>query len=274
MTMNEVILELEAYQVELRGIEARFSRGRDGGPTIHKYDFPRYREIALELQDLFEDEEGLQSKNRKKVCEAFEEGENSFLEQPSLRNIQSITTTVTVALKRLRRKPKPIDHIPEKKAAKGEGDEVKPGREVFVVHGHAHGEKETLARFLEQLDLDPIILHERASEGRTIIEKLERYSQVGFAIVLLTPDDEGRKKGEDGPSRPRARQNVILELGYFMGRLGRNRVVALVRGEIEHPSDVDGVVYIKMDEAGAWQKEVTRELRATGLEVDLNKLLS
>lgn len=149
--------------------------------------------------------------------------------------------------------------------------QIASNHKIFVVHGHDESAKESAARFLEHLALDPIILHERASEGRTIIEKVEHYSSVSFCVVLLTPDDEGCKQGKDMPLLARARQNVVLELGYFMGKLGRNRVVALVRGEVERPSDVDGVVYITMDEGGAWKFDLVKELRAAGFEVDLNK---
>jgi hypothetical protein len=98
---------------------------------------------------------------------------------------------------------------------------------VFVVHGHDEGAREAVARFIQGLGFQPIILHERASEGRTVIEKVKAHGDVGFAVVLLTPDDEGCAKG--ATTRPRARQNVILELGYFIGGPGRNRVCAETR---------------------------------------------
>lgn len=144
------------------------------------------------------------------------------------------------------------------------------GRKVFLVHGHDDGAKEHAARFLEKLQLEAIVLHEQPSSGQTIIEKVERYSDVAFAVILLTPDDQGHEKGGGGASRPRARQNVILELGFFMGKLGRSHVAALVKGDLERPSDYDGVVYISMDEAGAWRMSLARELKAAGLDVDLN----
>jgi predicted nucleotide-binding protein len=99
--------------------------------------------------------------------------------------------------------------------------------------------RESVARFLEQIGFEAIILHEQANQGRTIIEKFEAHADVGFAVVLLTPDDEGRAKG--GEIQSRAPQNVVLELGYFIGRLGRNKVCALKRGDLEFPSDYQGV---------------------------------
>jgi predicted nucleotide-binding protein len=144
---------------------------------------------------------------------------------------------------------------------------------VFIVHGHDEAAREMAARFLERLGLVPIILHEQASEGRTTIEKLENYSDVGFAVVLLTPDDEGRKKVEGEVHRDRARQNVLLELGYFTGKLGRNHVCALHRGSVEIPTDYLGVLYVPLDDGGGWQLRLAKELKATGFEIDMNKAI-
>jgi predicted nucleotide-binding protein len=142
---------------------------------------------------------------------------------------------------------------------------------VFVVHGHDEGAREGVARFIPALGFQPIILHERANEGRTVIEKVEAHGDVGFAVVLLTPDDDGCKKG--GTPRPRARQNVVLELGYFIGRLGRKRVCALKRGELEIPSDFGGVVYEPFDASGGWKQKLGRELEAVGYEIDWNTVM-
>ena len=140
---------------------------------------------------------------------------------------------------------------------------------VFIVHGHDGEARETVARFLEKLGLQAIILHEQANQGRTVIEKVEANSDVGFAVVLLTPDDLGCAKG--GQPEPRARQNVLLELGYFIGRLGRAKVCALKRGDLEIPSDFAGVVWEKMDNGSGWKLALARELKAAGHDVDLNK---
>ena len=120
------------------------------------------------------------------------------------------------------------------------------GNEVFIVHGRDDGVKETVARFIEKLNLKATILHEQPSGGLTIIEKLEKYANnAGFAIILLTPDDVGALKDKiEDESKPRARQNVVFELGYFIGKLGRERVCPLFKGEIEKPSDIDGVIYV------------------------------
>jgi predicted nucleotide-binding protein len=148
-------------------------------------------------------------------------------------------------------------------------------REVFVVHGHDGEAKESVARFLEKLGLTAVILHEQANEGRTLIEKFETRSRgVAFAVILLTPDDLGR--AADGPPdlHPRARQNVILELGYFMGRLGRTRVCALYKGEVDLPSDFQGIVYIEFDHAGAWKAKLAQELVGAKLTIKLEGLIN
>jgi predicted nucleotide-binding protein len=147
-----------------------------------------------------------------------------------------------------------------------------PKRKVFVVHGHDDGAREAVARFLEGLGFEAIILHEQANKGRTIIEKVEAHSDVGFAVVLLTPDDEGRSKKETA-LRNRARQNVILELGYFVGKLGREQVCAFKRGDIEIPSDFGGVVYATFDENGGWKSALATELQAAGHDIDWNKIM-
>ncbi len=145
-------------------------------------------------------------------------------------------------------------------------------RKVFLVHGHDAGPRDAVARYLAGMNFEPIILHEQVNQGRTIIEKFEHHADVGFAIVLLTPDDEGNAKGE-ALARPRARQNVILELGYFIGRLGRERVAALKCGDLELPSDILGVVWTEFDAAGGWKVALGKELKAAGYEVDWNKAL-
>lgn len=143
---------------------------------------------------------------------------------------------------------------------------------VFIVHGHDGEARETVARFLGNIGFEPIILHEQANKGRTIIEKVEANADVGFAVVLLTPDDLGRAKA-DVELEPRARQNVLLELGYFMAHLGRDKVCALRRGNVSIPSDFAGVVWESMDDAGGWKQKLARELVEAGHAVDWNKVM-
>ena len=147
------------------------------------------------------------------------------------------------------------------------------GREVFLVHGHNHGAKETVARFLQNLGLNVTILHELPNEGRTVIEKFEDQAMhIDFAVILLTDDDVGNAKDKKDTLNPRARQNVILEQGYFIGKLGRKGVCALKMPEVEEPSDLSGVIYIPLDSVGKWRMDLAREIKAAGISVDLNKV--
>lgn len=148
---------------------------------------------------------------------------------------------------------------------------VKRGDGIFIVHGHDGDLKLQVARFVEQcVGIRPIILHEKADRGKTIIEKFEAHaSDARFAIVLLTADDEGRPFGEE-PLRLRARQNVVFEHGFFIGQLGRENVVALYEHDVDLPSDLAGVLYKSVD--GNWHTSLATELEAAGFNVDLNKL--
>ena len=144
--------------------------------------------------------------------------------------------------------------------------------EVFIVHGHNNEVKINVARTLDKLGLNPIILHEQANAGKTIIEKFEEHSNVGFAVVLLTDDDLG-KANQDEDLRQRARQNVILELGYFIGKLGRNKVCPLYTKGVELPSDLYGLLYIEIDSTEHWKIKLAKELKAVGYEIDVNKII-
>ena len=144
---------------------------------------------------------------------------------------------------------------------------------VFVVHGHDSAALQEVARFLERLELKAIILNEQPDQGRTIIEKFEACAgEVGFAVILLTPDDVVEAPSTNR-NTARARQNVIFELGYFAGKLGRGRACLLRRGEVEIPSDLHGVVYKHLDAAGGWKLQLAQEMKAAGLKFDANKVI-
>jgi len=142
---------------------------------------------------------------------------------------------------------------------------------IFIVHGHDEAVREKVARFLERLELKPIILHEQANSGKTIIEKFESHANVEFAVILLTGDDVGKVKTAEKDSL-RARQNVILEWGFFIGKLGRNKVCALYEKGVELPSDLHGLLYLSLEDRG-WQMDLAKELKEAGYEINLNKLL-
>jgi predicted nucleotide-binding protein len=144
-------------------------------------------------------------------------------------------------------------------------------RKVFIVHGHDDAALQAVARFLEKLRLEAIVLREQPDQGRTIIEKFEDYaSEVGFAVVLLTPDDLAGAAATPSQTS-RARQNVIFELGYFVGKLGRGRACLLRKGEVEIPSDLYGVIYSEMDAGEGWKLKLAREFAAAKLDFDGGK---
>ena len=144
---------------------------------------------------------------------------------------------------------------------------------VFIVHGRDNEAKLEVARFVEQMGFKPIILHEQISQGMTVIEKIENYSDAGFGIVLYTPCDIGYLNGEEDKKKPRARQNVVFEHGYLISKLGRNNVCALVKQDIEKPNDIAGVVYIPLDPNGGWKIPLAQEMKSSGYEVDFNQIM-
>jgi len=156
------------------------------------------------------------------------------------------------------------DNEPSKRIKKGSGRNDPARQAAFIVHGHDETAKEMVTIFLEALDVEPIILHKQANQGRTVIEKFEENSGVPYAIVLLTPDDVGRSMQEQS-ARHRARQNVVFEMGFFMGKLGRQRVACLRKADVEIPTDISGVVYIDFDSNNEWQRQLRKELKGAGL---------
>jgi predicted nucleotide-binding protein len=166
----------------------------------------------------------------------------------------------------------------------------KSSNEVFIAHGHDEEMKLAVENVLNKLGLDPIILHEKADKGRTVIEKIIDHSNVSFAVVLLSPDDIAWTKDELSELLPdniqytkdelikqakhRARQNVIFELGFFVGKLGREHV-AVIHREVENfemLSDYAGVLYIPYKKRGDWDRRLGHELKECGYKVDLNNL--
>jgi predicted nucleotide-binding protein len=140
---------------------------------------------------------------------------------------------------------------------------------VFIVHGHDELLKVKIARLVEQQGIEAIILSEKENEGKTIIEKLEGHSDVGAAILLFTPDDSGKEIFEEN-AKPRARQNVVFEAGFFMGKLGRNKTIMVATGKnLELPSDLHGLIYTSDTN---WQFSIIREMKAMGFDVDMNKV--
>ena len=141
-------------------------------------------------------------------------------------------------------------------------------KKVFIVHGHDNALKQEVARMVEKQGLEAIILSEQANGGKTIIEKIEENAEVGAAICLFTKDDYGRAK-DASEDKLRARQNVVFEAGYFMGKLGRGNVIIVADKDLELPSDMQGVVYT---DSKNWKIEVLQGLDKIGYAIDFNKL--
>ncbi|MEP1963484.1 TIR domain-containing protein [Tateyamaria sp.] len=169
----------------------------------------------------------------------------------------------------------PLGTLVEKRAQR-EAVQAAPTKnnDVFIVHGHDDAILHEVCRLVTDLGLTPIVLREKPSRGKTVIEKFEANADVGFAVVLMTADDIGGslKETQDGVGNPRARQNVIMELGYFISSLTRERVAVLTAEGVEQPSDILGVVYTLIDRHSAWKTNLAKELKSAGYKIDLNKL--
>jgi predicted nucleotide-binding protein len=193
-------------------------------------------------------------------------------------NVQAVREALGPALNEL---PVAVDFIDKNDGPKALVKAVKKAlaafpsfvQDVFIVHGHDEAARETVARFIEHLGLRPIILRDLPSSGRTIIAQIERYSRVGFVIVLLTPDDMGYPKSQPQQRKYRARQNVIFELGFFIGRLGPAQVCLLYKEGVEIPSDYQGVLYIPMDSQGGWKIRLAQELDAASITFDHERII-
>ena len=153
------------------------------------------------------------------------------------------------------------------------GTDSRKKREVFVVYGHDLEARNELELLLRRLDIKPLILSNLAINGKTIIEALIEYSDTPFAIVLLTPDDEGHRVGHPVEKRPRARQNVVLELGMFLEKVGRAGVAILHKGDMELPSDINGLIYIAFKNHVAEVKtRLASVLQKAGYEISIEAL--
>lgn len=190
---------------------------------------------------------------------------NDLVDMEKLENVKDNIYRITLKGKEFLRK-----NTLKSKLEEREEDSMPDKKKAFIIHGHDEGTRETVARFVEKLKLESVILHEKPNQGRTIIQKFEDYSDVGYAIVLLTPDDVGNEKNKQKKLNPRARQNVIFEFGYFIGKLGGDKVCGIIKGDVEIPSDYSGVLYIKLDQEGNWRTKLFRELKTRWPDIDAN----
>lgn len=208
--------------------------------------------------------------DRYRMASTFDWYSSYIEETPHSEKVQGVTEAkvrskqlLSAAIELLQER---LDDMAPQAAPAEISEKASVSKRIFIVHGRDNDPKEAVARFVTSLGFEPIILHEQANKGRTIIEKFrEEASDVGFAIVLMTPDDKTTE------NLLRARQNVILELGFFLGALGPDRVAAIVKGDIEKPSDFDGVFYLPFD--AGWKAALGKELQAAGYAVDWNKIM-
>ena len=271
---------LSPAQIEagIERLQKRLADVKTLDPTsvIDQYNIPEIEALSAALEDTLQRTYGADTADylRYKPAAQFDNGPHNYAYEVPISEVHaSLSRSKARSIALLQQA---IQSLEERRAESG--GQAAPrradalSRRVFVVHGHDDGAREAVARFLEKLGFDAIILHEQASKGRTVIEKVEEHGDVGFAVILLTPDDEGRAIGEN-TLRPRARQNVLLELGYFVGRLGRDRVCALKRGDLEVPSDFGGVVWVPFDNSNGWKMSLGKEFEAAGFAVDWNDVM-
>ena len=148
------------------------------------------------------------------------------------------------------------------------------GKKVFIVCGKDKGTTETVARRVEKLGLEAIIIDEQPSGALTRIEKVERYTDdVTFTVVLFTPEDVGKPKDKLGEPSYRASQDVILQLGILIGKYGRDQICFLCKGELELPSSIDGITLTPIDDNGGWVLNLIREMEYAGLSIDISKAI-
>lgn len=164
-----------------------------------------------------------------------------------------------------------IEELPKKNDILEENNKVLKSNKVFIVHGHEELAISQVSEVIRKLGLEPIVLRDQASQSSTVIEKIEKYTDdIGFGVILYTECDMGGKC--EKTLKPRARQNVVLEHGYLMAKLGRKNTIAFVKGEVETPSDIKGVVYTPMDKHNAWKYQLTDELKESGYKVSKDNL--
>lgn len=272
--LSELYSDLKNISLSPNNVDEAIQLFKDRATWIFKALFTDSKELVTRINDIhfkplvwgYEDEDQ----------EIFYE--NQALEQ-GLQQAHIVLRSATEKLKFARMLSETEIELKSKETSNGkdthkETNKKSPttieNKKVFIVHGHDENLKSEVALFIERQGLESVILHQQASGGKTIIEKLEERSDVGFAIVLYTPCDVGRLSTARR-NNPRARQNVVFEHGFFIGKIGRGKVVALVKDGTEIPNDYSGVVYVNHNESGAWKTEIGRELAHVGYSIDFMK---
>jgi predicted nucleotide-binding protein len=274
---NQPVLARPRAEIEQR-LKERIQAGIDmqNKPRNHENDLAEYivqsgkwRDYNAELFKRFFRDDSLYREYDTSTSGSYVDGFSSqvFMQIPLISaSVGQQIATLESILERL-------EILEEMPINQPEADAVRDLSKVFVVHGHDDAALQGVARFLERIELTAIILREQPDQGRTIIEKFEACAkEVGFAVVLLTPDDLMEASATTNRNTSRARQNVIFELGYFAGKLGRGRACLLRKGEVEIPSDLYGVIYTELDAADGWKLKLAKELKAAGLKFDSDKV--
>lgn len=185
-------------------------------------------------------------------------------------NAQRVGVQETIALLKAAKLELEITEGPSSSSNTPADPAREPSERIFIVHGRDDARKYALSSFLQNLTgTQPVILHQQPNAGQVLIEKFEATAtSAGYSVVLLTADDLGRAKElATDDERPRARQNVVFEMGFFFGLLGRKRVAVLYDHGVELPSDITGIVYIALDDAGAWKGQLASEISHAGLQI-------
>lgn len=257
MDASTIIAELKRYESELTGILGRFSQTRDG-IHIGLGDDPLFRQYVRELIDLFNDIFGRNSYSVQ-IAGEFNEGVSNFVRIPSFKSVENIISIVRAALTRLERNPGLLER---KKAA----ESLRHRENVFVIHGRDEAKWRELKDILKsEFRLNPIVLIEQPDAGcKTVIEKFEHYAETcSYAIAVFTPDDEVTS-GND--TYLQARPNVIYELGWFCGRLGRSGAMLLLRDGTSLFSDFGGIIQKRFTQNISEKAiEIRRDLVAAGV---------
>ena len=262
MTTNDMELE---KKIEALILEAREIKFMD---NCERNSSGRYGRVSPKLREWYKNCETIIYENSGVFGEAWKDFENFDIERINGNfsgKFDEIKTGIINILRTL---------VVKREIIKISENDINSllNNEIFIVHGHNESVKQTTARTLSKLGLEPIILHERPDGGKTIIEKFEKnIFNIGFAIILLTYDDVGKAITETN-LRARARQNVIFEMGYFIGKLGRERVFLLLEEGVEKPGDLDGIVYTPIDSHDGWKLKLVKELKAAGYAVSADDL--
>ena len=257
MNTDQIIDEIKRYETELEGILSRFTRGRNGY-HIMRSDDPLFRQYTRELVDLLNDILG-QNNYSLQIVQEFNAGISNFTESPSYKSVENILSVVRAALTRFSRNP---ELLTRKKAE----DNLRHRENIFVIHGHDEAKWRELKDILKsEFRLNPIVLGEQPDAGcKTIIEKFEHYAKTcSYAIAVFTPDDEVKSNGN---GYLQARPNVIYELGWFCGKLGRSGAMLLLKEGTSVFSDFGGIIQKRFSQNISEKNiEIKKELVVAGI---------